>query len=83
MDALPKGLQNILQQVILNNRLTSWRVYGETSIVVTLRFSDTLDSYTQYTTPGNNHIHNQSYRSKPPSAVARDTIKLSEYNLYP
>ena len=76
MDNLPKGLQDILSHIIMNNRLTSWRVYGENSIVVTLRFSDSLDNYSQH---GNGNTYNQSFRSKPPSAVARDTVRFSEY----
>lgn len=76
MDNLPKGLQDILSQITMNNRLTSWRVYGENSIVVTLRFSDSLDNYSQH---GDGNTYNQSFRSKPPSAVARDNVRFSEY----
>jgi hypothetical protein len=78
MDCLPKGLQNILLQVIQDNKLTSWRVCGDSNIVVTLRFSDSIESNNKNVTSTNN-IYNRSYRSKPPSAVARDTRRLSEH----
>ena len=76
---LPKGLQNLMQWISHNNNVQSWRLSGENNLTLSIRFSAMPELATSTPRPEqpsiavDQTIHSRAYRSKPPSAVNRDT----------
>ena len=82
MDNLPQQVTRILSEVTRNCYLSSWRIYGEENIQVTLKFSSHkagIDTADQYSTGMHGAQTKQYYRSKPPSCVARDQARLLHF----
>ncbi len=75
---LPCALETALNALVGENRLSSWKVTGgEVFCSVTLRFQQG-SSMADHGTVGS--IQSQSYRSKPPSAVKRDSQRKAKWN---
>ncbi len=75
---LPCALETALNALVSENKLSSWKVTGgELFCSVTLRFQ-LVSSMADHGTVGS--IQSQSYRSKPPSAVKRDSQRKAKWN---
>ena len=74
VSGIPLALEKALDALFEANHLTSWNIRGGNFTTVTLRFRDQDGCLDQksYSTP-------RSYRSKPPSAVKRDTIRRQDW----
>ena len=77
MDTLPKGLQNIIGHIMCDNTLSSWRIYGDQYITLSLKFvkgssvlgNGSSSDYLPDKCPANME---SAYRKKSPSVVGRD-----------
>ena len=81
MDTLPKGLQNIMNNIMCDNVLSSWRIYGDQYITVSLKFVST-SSTAEHSHDGGVCLpasRQYSFRRKSPGAVARDKIRQENW----
>ena len=70
----PCALETTLNALVGENRLSSWKIMGgETFCTVTLRFQVSSMAEQGITQP-------QSYRSKPPSAMKRDSKRKAKWS---
>ena len=74
---LPKGLRKLLNSTLDGYAIQSWRISGEDNLLVSIRFSErpTIAASTPMPNLGQGVTHERVFRSKPPSAVTRDTAR--------
>ena len=84
MDILPQHVLGILMEVSRSHIFTSFRVYGEESITVSLKFNrhgDNTGNDSDHYVPTNTDstLKSRQFRSKPPSGIVRDHKRQSEW----
>ena len=79
MDNLPEHVTRILLEATKDRNLTSWRIFGEYNLQVTLKFTALNSEADQYGNIDAGSKHDIHYRSKPQSAVERDIARSMAY----
>lgn len=79
MDILPQQVIKIMQDVLLDNKLSSWRVFCDEKIVISLHYKPvTIDD--QGGCMSSHNIGQQyAFRRKPPSAIERDRLRQDKW----
>ena len=72
---LPKGLKKLFNSVLDGYHIQSWRISGEENLIVSIRFCEKPAIGASTPLPNLSVTHERTYRSKPPSAVARDNMR--------
>ena len=73
MDKLPVRLENLMDTILQDRTISSWRIQENTGLFLSIKFSGHCD---------NIEISRDTYyRSKPQSAIQRDTERDSRYRL--
>ena len=81
---LPKGIEKTLQWILSEYEVVSWRLFEEQTITLSIKFAHAINmSSTPYSNIGNIAKDNQplerTYRSKPPSSIKRDNVRLQTH----
>ena len=75
---LPITLQELIYSLIVKRDITSWRIYGDKQITVSIRFDENVReikaNHEQCNTP--HMCQSANYRRKSPCTEARDTERL-------
>ena len=80
IDYLPQCVTRFIQDISIDHTFTSWRVYGEDNVTISLKFCGNSNS----NEPDLNiitkdrPIRHQQYRTKPPSSIRRDQQRQCE-----
>ncbi len=92
-DKLPYALEKLINWIICDNKVQSWRFTCENSLTLSIRFiNNETVQFTPIQTnagqvPVSSHVRAHCYRSKPPSSVTRDQwhqqawIDRGQYNI--
>ena len=71
---LPTTLLGLINGVLIEREVCSWRIYGGKQVVISIRFNEEARHETINSTVNSSYVHQacKGYRSKPPSSIARD-----------
>ena len=79
---LPKATERTLYWLLCENEVTSWRLFGEEHLTLSIRFGQKA----AMSTPSHvdkinieNVMHDRSYRLKPPSSILRDNSRQQAF----
>ena len=77
MDTLPEHVMKIIQDISVDNKLSSWRVFCEDKIVISLHYKplNIVDQGDSGCVSSMYKDKQCAFRRKPPSAVERDRLR--------
>ena len=71
---LPTTLLGLINGVLVERDISSWRIYGGKQVVISIRFNEEARHETINSPVNSSYVHQacKGYRTKPPSSIARD-----------
>lgn len=80
--SLPTTLQGLINGLLLEKAVCSWRIYGEKQVVVCIRFDENSRHEANYSTPNSLDMQQagMAYHRKPPCSIARDRQRYVKWS---
>ena len=79
MDILPQQVIRIIQDITLDNKLSSWRVFCGEKVVISLHYKPVTIESQGGCMPSISSVQQCAFRQKPPSAIERDRLRQDKW----